>query len=257
MSNVFRHSIAFGSMPIGNPADISINMIEHINRADVLVIENHRQFAMIVETVNRLKLMTHADISPSAIIYQYQLENGQHHIDYINQRVVQEAETGKKILIISDEGASIFLEPMSQLKEHFDNRGLDYYFIPGPNSVISAVVSGTENVHQFYFGGNYQWVNDEDKQIAFKMINDFKKPVVFILTAQGTPEYVQEILQNINIECLFDFGINLSMEDEFHLEVNDKNIVKDFIQSNPDMWEKDDDKKKCIITIHPRKMEKQ
>lgn len=248
--NTFYNNVVFGSVPIGNAADISINTIDHIMWSDIILVESHRQFSRLITEVNALRLHTVADISPEAVIYQYQLESGEQKIDDVNEVILREAKNNKKIFIVSDEGSALFLEPMSKLKNIFSENGIKYSILPGPNSVISAIVSGKQNVNEFYFAGNFPWISNERKLEIFKHVNALRTPTVFILKAVGVPDYVSELKDNFQNGWAIDFALNLSMKDETHVQGSWQHVMS-FIDNNKDLWEHEDEVKKVIITLFP------
>lgn len=248
--NTFYNNVVFGSVPIGNAADISLNTIDHIMWADFILVESHRQFSRLITEVNALRLHTVADISPEAVIYQYQLESGEQKIDNVNERILQEAINNKKIFIISDEGSSVFLEPMSKLKNIFTEHGIKYSILPGPNSVISAIVSGVHNVNEFYFAGNFPWISENRKRDIFDYINKLRPPTVFILKAVGVPEYIKELSDNFKDGWDIDFALNLSMFNEQHVRGSWGTVIN-FIENNEHMWTYEDETKKVIVTLFP------
>lgn len=247
--NIFRENIVFGSMPIGDPADISLNAIEHINKADIIVVENHRQFSRLISCLNYLPVNYRPNMNPQATIYQYNLESNPERANEVMNEIVKIAGKNVKIFIVSDEGSSVFLEPMSELKSKLMDAGFGYQVLPGPNSVISAVVNGRHNVHEFYFAGNFEHLPNKEK--TFKEVQSLRKPTVFILRAIGLQGFINTISQEFSESWDADFQMNLSMDTETHV-YGTFDEIRNFVYTNNSLWDYEEETKKIIITLYPK-----
>ena len=248
-NNIFRENIVFGSVPIGDPADISLSAIEHIQTADVLLVENHRQFSRLINAINYLDINHRPNINPRGIVLQYNLESDLEHVEEMKNVLMEFVKNNKKIFAISDEGSSVFLEPMSEFKSILIEKDIPYQVLSGPNSVISAVVNGKRNVHAFYFAGNYQHLSDKEK--TFKEVQALNKPTVFILKSQGLESVIKELSDEFDRFWEADFQMNLSMDTEFHLDGEFDKILE-FVYTNKSLWKQEDEIQKIIITLYPR-----
>lgn len=248
-NNIFRERIVFGSVPIGDPADISLSALEHIQTADVLLVENHRQFSRLINAINYLDIHHRPNVNPRGIVIQYNLESNPTDVEEMKNVLMEFVKNKKTIFAISDEGSSVFLEPMSEFKSMLVERNIPYQVLSGPNSVISAVVNGKRNVHAFYFAGNYQHL--PDKQKTFKEVQDLHKPTVFILKSEGLESVIKELSDEFDMFWEADFQMNLSMDSEFHLDGTFDKILE-FVYTNKSLWEQEDEIKKIIITLYPR-----
>lgn len=248
-NNIFRKNIVFGSLPIGDPADISLSAIEHIKTADVILVENHRQFSRLINAVNYLNVEERPNINPRGIILQYNLESDPEHVIEMKNVLVEHVKNRRKIFAVSDEGSSVFLEPMSQFKSMLVEMEVPYQVLSGPNSVISAVVNGKRNVHSFYFAGNFQHLSDKKK--TFEEIRLLNKPTVIILKSKGLEKVIKEISDNFSNDWEADFQMNLSMDTEFHLDGEFDKILE-FVYTNKSLWQQEDEVQKIIITLYPR-----
>lgn len=239
-------------MPIGNPEDISLNVLNHIGEAEFILAERIEPLSRIMSFLENSHEYFNYRISPHATIYQYQVETEKNRIDDINNILLEEAKNGRKIFIISDEGSSLFLEPGSNFKTLLINNDIEYQVLPGPNSVISAIVSGKYNALDFCFGGNYEWISETRKQSIMNSVVTGNIPTVFILRAIGLKEMIEDMSKYFNNKWFADLGINLSMKNEKHVYGNIKEIY-DYIVNNKWLWEQENINKKIIITLFPNK----
>ena len=247
--NLFRKKVVFGALPIGDPADISLSAIEHIKTADVILVENHRQFSRLINAINYLNIEERPNINPRGIILQYNLESDPAHVDDMKNVLLEHLKKNKTIFAISDEGSSVFLEPMSEFKSILIENNIPYQVLSGPNSVISAVVNGKRNVHAFYFAGNYQHLSDKEK--TFREVQALNKPTVFILKSQGLESVIKELSDEFDRFWEADFQMNLSMDTEFHLDGEFDKILE-FVYTNSRLWSEEDEIQKVIITLYPK-----
>lgn len=251
-NNVFRENVVFGNMPIGNPADITLNMIEHINTADYILIESHREFEWTLKLINELNLSTSVKLNPKAKIVQFDLDSSKEEIDKLINDLIEKSRD-KKLLAISDEGSSIFLEPMSMLKTALIQRKLPFQVVPGPNAVISSAVNfgGPFNVVEFYFGSSYPALSNQEKKITFDRIKYLNVETIFLLRAEGMKNYITEMKNELDSNWFADFAINLSMPNETHIMGEFDKILK-FIDENKELFEYDRNTKKFAILIFPK-----
>lgn len=237
-------------MPIGDPSDISLNFLQHISVADIILVERIKPLIKVMQDSLHLYCESGYDISSKATIYQYQVENYLEESIAINKILLNEAKNGKKIFIVSDEGNPLFLEPMVSFKDLLRENEINYKVLPGPNSVISAITSGPFNALDFCFGGNYEWISESRKKIIFDSVKKSHIPVVFILRAIGLVEFISELSNTFNEDWVADLGINLTMATEHHINGTLTEILEN-IRNKPEYWEKEESNKKFIISIFP------
>jgi 16S rRNA C1402 (ribose-2'-O) methylase RsmI len=251
--NIFRENVVFGSLPIGNILDISMNMVEHIKKADIILVESHREFARLLSGVHLFPVTRVLDLNTSAVIYQYDLHSDIDHTNKIND-VLLEKSKNNKILVVSDEGSSLFLEPGCILKSRLIEHGIPYQVISGPNSAITSVTNTSRNVSEFYFGSSLAGVPVEQRDSVFEKIKTVKVPAVFLLTAVDTKPCVEQIQNFFGDSWTGDLSMNLSMSTEKHIEGNFSDILK-YIDDNPAYFAIDEEHKKFAIVIFPDRYE--
>ncbi len=250
-SYTYKTNIVFGSMPIGNPMDISVNVLEHIMEADILLIESHREFSRYLTMLNNLNIRTNIDLQPGATIYQYQFESEPGKNDEINKILMHEAtENNKKIFVVSDEGQSVLLEPTQSLKFLLVDSGVPYTVLPGPFSGIQSVVSSKFFVRQFLFGEVLPSINATARVVAYLRAINMAVPTVFLLTADTARWCVEEIKQFFGEKWTADFQMSLTMENEKHVYGNFDEILE-YIDANPALFEGADQDRKFAILLYP------
>lgn len=260
MDNIFKTNIVFGSMPIGNPYDISLNNIIHINNADILLVEHKQEFYTFIERYNKIKKNNNIfpNISINAEIYEYNLENDDYYCYQINKKLIN-LSNNKKILCLSDEGSSIFLEPFNSLKHLCIQDDKDFSVLPGANSVISALTNSIYNFSSFIFLGTFDTIlnNENKKNNIIKILNknnliETSQSCVFLINGPQMLDGAKFLYENFDSDWLIDFSINLTSGNETHFYSTLKNFY-DTVNSNPDFFINYDYTSRFAIVLFSKK----
>lgn len=249
---VFKTNIVFGSLPIGNPADISLNVIEHILEADIILVESNREFSRLITRVNDLMLRTNVDLQPGASIYQYQYESEPGKADGINSFLLSQAKEGKNIFVVSDEGCSVFLEPAQDLKQSLVAEKISYTVLPGPFSGFSAITNTDFPITQFFFGESLPALPAEARKETYRKMKVLLAPTVFLLTAVDARWCISELSEHFLDGWTLDFQMSLTMGHETHIYGTAADII-DYIDSNAYLFDTDTQLKKFSVVLYPDK----
>jgi 16S rRNA C1402 (ribose-2'-O) methylase RsmI len=189
------------------------------------------------------------DTQTYATIYQYDLHSDQNNIDEINRILLEESKT-KKILVLSDEGSSIFLEPASELKSLLNKKNIPFQYIPGPNSVITGICVSRSIVTDFYFGGSLPPISKKKRLELFKKIKDNNLPTIFLLTAVDSRDCVEDVMNFFGDGWNVEFLMNLTMETEKTMLGSFRDILA-YIDNNSSYFERDEPHKKFAMNVFP------
>lgn len=253
--NIFRENVVFGCLPIGNPLDLSYNMVAHIREADVIIVETHEQFSRLLTEFRQSFLsygpmMNYGSIlQTNADIYQYNLDSSPEKVLKVNEFVANN-HRNKKILIVSDEGSSIFLEPGCTLKHELEYRKIPYQVISGPNSMVSTLVSSSKNTNEFYFGCVLSSIKKDKRKDIFEKIKSLNIPAIFLLTGRDARESVQDLYNVFENDYSAELSINLSMFSEKHIRGSFTKLLN-YIDQNSERFSRDREKDKYSIIIYP------
>ncbi|MFA7307866.1 MAG: 16S rRNA (cytidine(1402)-2'-O)-methyltransferase [Hyphomicrobium sp.] len=124
--------------PIGNLADITLRALAVLSRADVVYCEDTRHSA---------KLLQHYSIAAKTLPLH------EHNEDREIERVLSEAEAGKRIAIISDAGTPLLSDPGFRLVRTAASRNIPVISIPGPSAVLTALTTSGLPTDAFFFSG--------------------------------------------------------------------------------------------------------
>ncbi len=125
--------------PIGNLADVSKRAILTLQSVDCILCEDTRVSA---------KLLQHLGIQKQLAVYN------DHNASRVVPRVINDIkENNTKYALISDAGMPLISDPGYKLINACIENGVSYTTIPGPSSVISALIMSGMPSSQFTFCG--------------------------------------------------------------------------------------------------------
>jgi 16S rRNA (cytidine1402-2'-O)-methyltransferase len=124
--------------PIGNLRDITLRALEVLKNVDLIAAEDTRHSGM---------LLKHFEIKKPLISYH------EHNEAMRTAQVVERLATGENIALITDAGMPGLSDPGTRLVRECIKRDLPFTIIPGPSSILTALVGSGFLTEKFYFGG--------------------------------------------------------------------------------------------------------
>jgi 16S rRNA (cytidine1402-2'-O)-methyltransferase len=124
--------------PIGNLGDITLRALEILKDVDLVAAEDTRHSGI---------LLKHYQINKPLISYH------EHNEAMRTAQLVERLATGEKIALITDAGTPGVSDPGARLIRECIRRGLDFTIIPGPSSILTALVGSGFSAEKFFFGG--------------------------------------------------------------------------------------------------------
>ena len=125
--------------PIGNLEDITLRTRRALYEADVIACEDTRRTGLLLE---RLEIQAHRLIS-------YHEGNETERARELAQRI----ERGDNVALVSDGGMPAISDPGYRLIRACIDRDLDLEVLPGPSSILTALVASGLPMHRFRFYG--------------------------------------------------------------------------------------------------------
>jgi 16S rRNA (cytidine1402-2'-O)-methyltransferase len=132
-------SIVLVATPIGNLGDLSPRAVETLDGAQVIYCEDTR---------HSRKLLTHAGITGPTLRSLHE-----HNEDDRIDQVLREVAAGSTVAVISDAGMPGISDPGSRLVAAAAQSGVTVSVVPGPSSVITALVVSGLPTDRFCFEG--------------------------------------------------------------------------------------------------------
>lgn len=124
--------------PIGNLGDITLRALEILKGVDLIAAEDTRHSGI---------LLKHYKINKPLISYH------EHNEAMRSAQLVERLTGGENIALITDAGTPALSDPGARLIRECTKRELPFTIIPGPSSVLSALVGSGFSTDKFFFGG--------------------------------------------------------------------------------------------------------
>ncbi len=124
--------------PIGNLGDITLRALEILREVDVVAAEDTRHSGI---------LLKHYQIAKPFVSFH------QHNEAMRTAQLTGRLEGGEKIALITDAGSPGISDPGARLIRECIKRNLPFTIVPGPSSVVTALVGSGLSMDRFLFGG--------------------------------------------------------------------------------------------------------
>jgi len=126
------------STPIGNLGDITLRALEVLKSVDVIAAEDTRHSGM---------LLKHFEIKKPLLSYH------QHNEAMRAAQLIERLATGEDVALITDAGTPGLSDPGARLIRECIKRGLPFMLVPGPSSILAALVGSGFSIEKFCFRG--------------------------------------------------------------------------------------------------------
>jgi len=124
--------------PIGNLEDITLRGLRALREADVVAAEDTRHASVLLKHhgVSRPLLSLH-----------------EHNEAQRAEEIARRLAAGENIALLTDAGTPGISDPGFRVVRECIERGLEFTVLPGPTSILPALVGSGLPLHEFYFGG--------------------------------------------------------------------------------------------------------
>lgn len=124
--------------PIGNLGDITLRALDALRKVDLIAAEDTRHSGI---------LLKHYQIQKPLISFH------EHNEAMRTAQLVERLINGEKIALITDAGMPGVSDPGGRLIRECIKRELPFTIVPGPSSVLTALLGSGFEMEQFFFGG--------------------------------------------------------------------------------------------------------
>lgn len=124
--------------PIGTLDDITLRALEILKEVNLVAAEDTRHSGI---------LLKHYQIAKPLVSYH------QHNEAMRTAQLIERLAAGEKIALITDAGTPGISDPGARLIRECIKRGMDFTIIPGPSSILTALVGSGFSTDKFFFGG--------------------------------------------------------------------------------------------------------
>jgi 16S rRNA (cytidine1402-2'-O)-methyltransferase len=124
--------------PIGNLGDISLRALEVLKGVDLVAAEDTRHSGILLKRY---------EIHKPLISYH------EHNEAMRTAQLAERLAAGEKIALITDAGTPGLSDPGARLIRECIKRELPFTIVPGPSSILTALVGSGFSSERFFFGG--------------------------------------------------------------------------------------------------------
>jgi 16S rRNA (cytidine1402-2'-O)-methyltransferase len=124
--------------PVGNLEDITLRALRVLREADLIAAEDTRHAGI---------LLKHHGIS-RPLLSLHEHNEAQRAPD-----IARRLAAGENIALLTDAGTPGISDPGFRVVRECIERGLEFTVLPGPTSILPALVGSGLPLHEFYFGG--------------------------------------------------------------------------------------------------------
>jgi 16S rRNA (cytidine1402-2'-O)-methyltransferase len=165
------------SIPIGNPADISTRAIDAIKNCDVLLCE---------EAKPARRLLSGLSIEKEFILLN------EHTTKEATTEAIELLKSGKILSLISDDGTPLLADPGSELVKQCIEEKIKIVPVPGPSSILAALVASGFSLLSFTFSGFLP----RDKQLRKKAAASYKNRTETLIFLEA-PYRLNQLLEDL------------------------------------------------------------
>jgi 16S rRNA (cytidine1402-2'-O)-methyltransferase len=124
--------------PIGNLGDITLRALQVLKDVDLIAAEDTRHSGI---------LLKHYKIDKPFISYH------EHNEAMRTAQLVERLAAGEDVALITDAGMPGLSDPGARLIRECIKRDLPFTIIPGPSSILTALIGSGFSAEKFFFGG--------------------------------------------------------------------------------------------------------
>ena len=172
----------FVSTPIGNLNDISLRAIDVIKSSDYLYAEDTRNVKKLLDFIN-------VKISCKSF--------HEHNEQKVMLNILKQAKNSKVISIVSDAGTPSISDPGYKLITKCIEENIKYTLIPGPSSVISAMVMSGLPSNRFAFYG-FVPRKIQDKKNFFEDLDEETKTSIIFESSKRIYDTLKNLADYLN-----------------------------------------------------------
>ena len=169
------------STPIGNLNDISLRAIEALKSADYIFAEDTR---------NAKKLLNFIDCQSKCSSFH------EHNEKKVTNLIVEKLieDQNLEIAIISDAGTPAISDPGYYLIQECINHNINFSHIPGPSSIINAVVLSGLPTSSFTFLGFVP--KKKNQKVEFmRSLDKYSETIILFESGKRLPETIQYLYE--------------------------------------------------------------
>lgn len=214
-------SLYIVATPIGNLQDTSLRAVTTLRSVDIIACEDTRKTGILLSEFEKINKANNSFEKPQLISYYEQNE-----LVRIPE-IINVLKNGKNVALVSDAGTPLVSDPGFKLVRECITQGIKVIPIPGPSSVISALVASGLPTDKFFFIG-YLPKKEGHRKKMLETISKLNNLISSTIIIFESPHKLLKTLKEIK-DTLGDIEIVLVRELTKIYEETKKNQVSNLI----------------------------
>ncbi len=166
------------STHIGNIEDLTFRARRILTECDLVICEEVKPARQLLKSLNLFKEL---------------ITLNEHNEKENASVIIEQLKLGKNVCLISDAGTPIFSDPGNFLLKLVKYNKIPFSIIPGPDSLIPALILSGFDISKFYFAGWLSPKSEERKKQLSKL-----KSINTTIALMETPYRLKQILSDIH-----------------------------------------------------------
>jgi 16S rRNA (cytidine1402-2'-O)-methyltransferase len=204
--NYMQNNIYICGIDIGNYQDFPTRTKNYLEMSDLIVVEHIAEFNKSLKP--KLLLKHNVEI----IELNFSISKTQSIVD----KVIYLAERNKVVSVICNSGMPSIFDPGIDLINELQKKQISFKVVPGPTSLITALVCSGFDTSSFMFEGGVG--HGHQRVLKFKEIKEQLKKnktvVFFELVHESLSHTIEDMLDIFGNETRISICINLTMSNE-------------------------------------------
>ena len=185
--------------PIGNLKDITYRAIEVLKKVDLVAAEDTRHSGILFKEY---------DINTQQISYYEQNEEKR------SSELIEKLLAGQDIALISDAGTPTVSDPGYRLMQKATQNNIDIVPVPGPSSVMTALVASGFPTDRFTFEGFLP--KKKGRKTAFEKLEENPRTIIIFESKYRIIRTLKDIIKYLGDRRVVVGREMTKMHEEFH-----------------------------------------
>lgn len=222
------------STPIGNLKDVSLRAIKTLEDAHYIASEDTRKTGLLLKNLG---------IEKKGFLISYYEQNEHRRIP----EIIDILKSGRDIALVSDAGTPTISDPGFKLVRECAKEDIKVIPIPGPSSVMAALVASALPTDKFLFFGYFP-KKDGDRKKVIKQVKSLSKIIEPTIIFFEVPHRIIKALEALK-EGFGDIKISVCRElTKIHEEIRRENISESL-----EHFQKNKPKGEIVILLNLKK----
>lgn len=201
---------------IGNFGDLTFRAKRIIKECDIIICEEAKPAKQLLKNLNLFKEI---------------IQLNEHTEKDISPIIIEELKQGKNCCLISDAGTPIFSDPGNFLIELAREKNISISIVPGPDSLIPALIVSGFDISKFYFAG---WLSpkSEKRKNELKRLKGIKETLAIMETPYRIKQLLADMIDIFGEETNISLACDLTTPDEKIIRGKASDIYKKILEEN-------------------------